>query len=259
MQVYSNELYHYGVIGMKWGVRRYQNEDGSLTSRGRKRYGTEEHLNAKRDYKAANKQYSTDFNAAYRKRLHAWSPSKKQRDKEDERWDKAMDSAQKLRDAKQKYKVARKEAKPAIKEARKLTDEQKAKIKKGLKIGAAIAGTAIVAYGAYKIGSKAIARHKLSGKLAAERLARSNFAFSETISKDGTISGRISKDMANFANRTNQKIGSYTPKSMLNTYEYRSGNFWKGKQGLVSRSTKNGITSVYNFDPKTGKYFKWNY
>lgn len=30
MQVYSNELYHYGVPGMKWGVRRYQNADGSL-------------------------------------------------------------------------------------------------------------------------------------------------------------------------------------------------------------------------------------
>lgn len=32
----ENELYHWGIKGMKWGVRRYQNKDGSYTSAGRK-------------------------------------------------------------------------------------------------------------------------------------------------------------------------------------------------------------------------------
>lgn len=35
----SDELYHHGIKGQKWGVRRYQNADGSLTSAGKKRYG----------------------------------------------------------------------------------------------------------------------------------------------------------------------------------------------------------------------------
>lgn len=33
----SNELMHYGIKGMRWGVRRYQNPDGSLTESGKKR------------------------------------------------------------------------------------------------------------------------------------------------------------------------------------------------------------------------------
>lgn len=33
-----NELYHHGVKGQKWGVRRYQNTDGSLTKAGKDRY-----------------------------------------------------------------------------------------------------------------------------------------------------------------------------------------------------------------------------
>jgi len=35
----SSELYHHGIKGQRWGVRRYQNTDGSLTSRGRQQYG----------------------------------------------------------------------------------------------------------------------------------------------------------------------------------------------------------------------------
>lgn len=37
----NNTLKHHGVIGMKWGVRRYQNKDGTLTNAGKKRYAKE--------------------------------------------------------------------------------------------------------------------------------------------------------------------------------------------------------------------------
>ena len=35
----SDELCHHGIKGQRWGIRRYQNADGSLTSAGSKRYG----------------------------------------------------------------------------------------------------------------------------------------------------------------------------------------------------------------------------
>lgn len=46
--VSSNTLEHHGILGMKWGIRRYQNEDGTLTEVGKRRYAREQKKALKR-------------------------------------------------------------------------------------------------------------------------------------------------------------------------------------------------------------------
>lgn len=59
--MYEYELYHHGIKGQKWGVRRYQNADGSLTSAGKRRYDVE---NARSDLKKERVKLREAQNAA---------------------------------------------------------------------------------------------------------------------------------------------------------------------------------------------------
>lgn len=58
--VCEDELYHHGIEGQKWGQRRWQNPDGSLTPEGRARYGKLEKKIAKQTKKVEKAQVKLD-------------------------------------------------------------------------------------------------------------------------------------------------------------------------------------------------------
>lgn len=113
-ELYPNELYHHGVKGMKWGVRKAQPVSGS---RGRLQ-------SAKADYKSSKKTYNKSYNKAYSySARHPISQfvSKKIKAESEARWDQAIKDAKQTNSAKSAYKSAKKNAKA----------EKKASIKRG--------------------------------------------------------------------------------------------------------------------------------
>ena len=58
----ESDLAHHGILGQKWGIRRFQNEDGSLTEAGKRRVARQESYRRGRDI-------SNDYYTAYDKKM----------------------------------------------------------------------------------------------------------------------------------------------------------------------------------------------
>jgi len=179
----SESLEHHGILGQKWGVRRFEKAGGGLTAAGKARYQTDSNGNYKKignsggstsSSKSRKAEYKAKYNT-YSKKYDEWS---KKQDQNDSEWNKVQEmrkglgktgltrtinAARNKSDAAKAYNKAYdkwsktqdkldkewgevKDSKPS-----RLTDKQK----KALKIGAAVTATTLATYGLYKLNKKA--------------------------------------------------------------------------------------------------------
>ena len=82
----GDDLYHWGIKGMKWGIRRYQNPDGSLTAAGKKRYTNPDGSLTEKGKKKFGNSVKSDAETPKRKTA---------KDMTDEELDKAINRARK--------------------------------------------------------------------------------------------------------------------------------------------------------------------
>lgn len=150
----KDELYHHGVKGQKWGVRNYQNEDGSYKPGAEGRYNPDSSsgssrskmLDAKAKYKSSYKEYSKSYDKAINAGAYARLITKKGRAEQARREDDLYNKANAASRAREEYKQAKKE----YKQSDEYKADRKETIKKVAIAGAAVAATALAAYGAYK-------------------------------------------------------------------------------------------------------------
>lgn len=148
----NNEIYHFGIKGMKWGIRRYQNKDGTLTAAGKKRY---------------DEDPSNDTNRSTKSNT-----------------------------------------------SKKSTTSKKMNYKKAVKVGAAVVGTALAAYGTYKIAKFVQGKRSEEAMKKASKYINENF-----LNKVGESRFSNGKVISNFENRAgtsmtiqgrgNKNIGKY--------------------------------------------------
>ena len=133
---YGDHLEHYGIKGQQWNVRRFQNEDGTLTPEGMRRYGV-----GQGDKRISAREFSR-MSSRYREAKEYEDPIRKRIQEEKE---KGIDIGNRRRALEQKYLE-----KGYTKEQAEVKAFKQKRIESILKVAGAIALTAAVAYGATK-------------------------------------------------------------------------------------------------------------
>lgn len=213
MYQYPDYLMHYGVPGMKWGVRKQRTYDTS-TAYGRMK-------TAKQQYKSDKKAYSKSFNKAYYHN-HAYSLSKKKRQASADRWNDAIDKSRTLNSSKKAYKSAKKEYKDYKRNLNK-GKSSKAKIAAG--VAGVVVASALATYGTYKFSKfVGLTNYKyhldLGEKKVRDHMKSANDRFSYGVDKDLFRKAQRNTEHAIFNNEVSKAYSDTFGQAVKNTVTY---------------------------------------
>ena len=202
VRYYDDELYHHGIKGQRWGVRRFQNPDGSLKSAGRQRYSSTELIKQHQANGRNTARYNPNATAAEKRAVRRSKfllpgvvprnqkkpldvalaqRSERKAARKQERADRAKTEAATAHKLADKYtsamdaKAAKRQAQAdeAAKGERKgFSDRQK----RALKVGAVAVAAGLAAYGAHKyVKSTNAQAHKAVEDVFNNQMAKERF------------------------------------------------------------------------------------
>ncbi len=254
----SNELYHYGIPGMKWGVRRYQNSDGSLTRAGMDRYGirgyARDQATAFRNFRERNRKiqgaydrYEAQTEKGYKRGQKLSDEDVKKLSAISERANKGWNDSRKqyandrkAANAKLKSDISNRTKSTAARVREKMkTPEFKANAKKVAIVGGGIIAAAAAAYGGYKISQLLKGKAYDKAYSAAEKWLRSTYGSRMSSQPLSVIKGhynevdRVAKLMAKNATSNIKSTMSTLAKGfdpvkggIMNQYSMNNVNIW---------------------------------
>lgn len=166
-----SELYHFGIKGMKWGVRRYQNEDGSLTSLGKKR----EQMLSDRKYAKKHPTIPSKVDAVYSRREFEDAKTRLKLENQKKKSKRQLDLEKKYIDQ------------GFTKDEAEIKAYNRAKTEKILKVAGGIALASAAAYVAYKhydkVTDRVLGQGSKIGRITSDGSESTNRAFYGFVNK----------------------------------------------------------------------------
>ena len=243
--MYSDELYHHGILGQRWGIRRYQKKDGSLTPAGLKRYGSE--ANFKKIQRAEATAKKEAEKAKYRAKTEAEIAKINKKYKINK-----PDAKKEETKAKEETKEKEKSSKPKAKSINEMTDDEirarinRIQLENQLKSLTPVQQTKGQKF-VKMVSDTAVPAIKNAAKDALEKYLKKKL--NEALGVDGKTADDVSKELERQAKDLGNKVKIMNSQKILNANA--ASNNTSGSNNSNQNSTSNNTSGSNNSNHST--------